>query len=142
MATTSTIPAVKAALVASLRSALPDVQITYGGVENPQESYIGIGNVVGNFAIPTMKAGRKSRNETYTIAVLIATILATDDVEGAEALAYEHLATLEDLLANDPSFPGVNVAVAGSIESDCGYVLGGGAGCNLTLEVAVTNRLD
>ena len=143
MATTCTVPTVKAALVSGLTSALPGQQVSYGWPGDVvKRSCIYIGDVTGRFDIPTMKAGRKHRDETYAVEVYIGVVLPGKTVEAAETQAFTLLAALEDLLANNPGFvSGVNAAVAGEFDVTSGFNAEGAA-CAITCKVNVSNRLN
>ena len=80
---TSTIPAFKAAFLAQLqaRTNLQSVQVSYGYPGPVQEiEYIWLGDVRGNQQLAQM--GRRSRDENYTLTVLIKT--ETSGVSSAE----------------------------------------------------------
>lgn len=108
MATTSTVPTFKTALIAALqaRSGLQGVTIAYAwpGPTSTAEM-VALGRVEDSVDIPIMKAGRRHRDEDYTLDVVIwcskpgSTPLKANDVE---ARAYEIKAELEDLLAESP----------------------------------------
>ena len=101
MAATSTAPAVKAALLAALVSALPGVQVVYshpGDALEPDSLYLG--DVRGTSEVPTSRAGRLARHERYTVDVWISVVRDGTTAEAAEARAFVLLAELEDVLAD------------------------------------------
>lgn len=103
MATTSTVPAVKAALRTLILAALPSAQVSYGRPQNGQKLRAGVylADVAGDLDIPVMKAGRRTRSEAYTVDVVAAAARPRGTVEEAEADAYALMAAVEDVVAND-----------------------------------------
>lgn len=104
MATTSTVPTARAALVAALTTAVTPTQVAWshpGDSREPESVYLG--EARGSSEYATIRAGRKKRQERYGIDVIID--VATDGPDGQDASerAYELLGELEDLLADDPS---------------------------------------
>lgn len=104
MATTSTVPTARAALVTALTAALPETQIAWshpGDAREPESIYLGEARIDSEVA--TIRAGRKKRQERYTIDVLID--VAADGPTGQDASerAFVLLGELEDILADDPS---------------------------------------
>lgn len=120
MATASTVPTVKAALVSQLaaRAALAAVPVSYGwlgvatkgesiSLDPPEDTH------TGGSRIPTMKAGRKAREEEFTVVAAIQVVQGGGNPRNAattEARAFALLAELDGLLADDPGLGG---AVAG-----------------------------
>lgn len=121
MSTTSTIPTVKAQLVTVFTSALAtastsggQVQVSYAwpGTDNdPEAVFLGYHPGLRDIRleavseIPTIKAGRKQRQEEYQIPVTIWTFrpdLSADGASTVEAQAFTLLGHLEDELADDP----------------------------------------
>lgn len=102
MATRSTVPAVKAALVALLEAALVDVSVSYSHPGNalPVEA-VYLGDVRGTSEVPTSRAGRLARHERYTVDLWISVTTDGSSSEAAEARAAELLAEVEDVLAED-----------------------------------------
>lgn len=143
MATTSTAVSLKTQLVTSLTAALPAVQVSYGSKGDEAETdTIWIGQAQGRFEIPTMKAGRKSRDEDYTVDVWITAIDFGGSISDVETTAFSYLAELEDILADTPGL------VAGTIAAlvtdwECeSYNLQEGAGATLKATVGVNARLN
>jgi hypothetical protein len=124
MATSSTIPTAKTALVALISAALPGVQVVYG---RPADSELArecvyVGDATGVQRIPTMRAGRKPREETYSVEVIVAVLLERGNTTDAESRAFTLLAECEDVVADDStlgiaSASGFFQAVAGSLDS-------------------------
>jgi len=111
MATTSTVPAVKGALLAQLTTAAAGiataanpVQVTYS---NPGDKRIA-GNIYlgkthgGRNDFAVMRNGRKKREEEYWQAVEFEFHRGGDYGDAAETAALAAFALLEDLIANDP----------------------------------------
>lgn len=103
MPTVSTAPVVKTRLLELLTAAATGVQV---GRHHPGDALepesIFTGRVRGNSEIPVARAGRKKREEEYTIEVWFVVAHATTQLD-AELRAFELLGLLEDLLANDPT---------------------------------------
>ena len=133
--TTSSVPAVKAALVAVLSAALPTVQVSWSDpgdvIENTS---IAVGSASGTGAISTLRAGRKHRDESYSVEVIFSVLMPGDDPHEAEAEAFRLMAFLEDILANNPRALGTISAQLAAFEAESGRT-DGGAACNLTAQV-------
>ncbi len=145
MATTSSVPAVKAAIVALVATALPGISVTYGRPMNstlPREAVF-VGDVRGQHRVPTMKSGRKAREETYTLDVVIAVLMPRGTLSEAEARAFVLATEVEDALADDPSLGGVDGlihATAGSFRSEPEFANEGPVAV-VVLEVDCLSRL-
>lgn len=144
MATTSTVPAFKAALVAALDTATT-VQVSrrWPGPSTADEG-IFLGDVEGDMEIASIKTGRQRRNERYRVQVICQTWrsahtpLSADD---SEDRAYALLAVVENVLADDPTVaPSVAWNEVSSFADETVPFEHGWA-TRLTLTVAVTARL-
>lgn len=115
MATTSSLPSVKAALLALLTTEFSgtDVSVSYAwtGANLPQAVYLGRREDVPTWTsvidsdIATIKAGRKWRDENYTIELTAETWrsdVRPEDAAEVDAQAFTFIAEVEDVLANDP----------------------------------------
>lgn len=104
MATTSTFPDVKAAIVTAVEAAAPSgVDVSYAWQPWGQSDQIFLGDVEGTSTIPTVKSGRKQRQESYRIDAVIRVVDAdSDDAAVTEARAETLMAVLGDVLADDP----------------------------------------
>lgn len=115
MSTTSTLPAVKAGLVAKFK-ANTSVAVTYAwpGPESEHEA-IFFGRhpqsqfsspTRGEHEIPNLKAGRKQRSETYELELTIWVFrpdLDPTQAETCEKRAFEIAKVVENVLADDPT---------------------------------------
>lgn len=133
MATSSTVPTVKARLVTLLTTALATsgptggpVQVAYawtGGNMQSEAVFLGrrpsdavsepFHQATGGSGIATLKAGRKLRNEDYPVELTIWTFrpdLTPADAATADARGFALLAEVEDVLADDPKL-GLGTAV-------------------------------
>lgn len=105
MGTTSTGPAAKRALVAGLEAAVPQgVAVFYGPPTIGEKARRQI--VVGQRTVydtqnPTIKAGRASRDEKYTIECWLVAAPARGTCEDADLLLEGMRAVLEEILASD-----------------------------------------
>jgi hypothetical protein len=126
MATTSTVPAVKAALVTLLTSAIndSDVYVSQGRPQDDlaQRKVVVVGSVSYSSEIANVKSSRKQRDERYSIEVVFLVYDAAGGTAAeAETAVWTLVAELEDLLADDTTLGGVNGlawAVLGKVEGD------------------------
>lgn len=119
MATSSTIPTVKAAIVSVLQaratagSTLDKVGISYAWEGNgPDAIFIGDLPTSDGF-IPTIKAGKKARQEEYDLDVVFQSWRAaagSDGGQAVEARCFAMYAELDDAMALDPKF-GLGITV-------------------------------
>jgi hypothetical protein len=110
MAATSTVPAVRARLVALLEAALPDAQISYGHPGDTMDrETIFLGQARGSHSLATVRSGRRTRDEEYTIDVWVATTAVGPTPQEASERAWTLAAELEDVCADDATLglPGV-----------------------------------
>ena len=121
MATSSTVTAVKAALVDLLTASISDneVQVVYG---RPQDSlvksqFVHVADVNYTANIANIKAGRKAYDEDYTVDVVVAVGVPRGVSQDVEARAFELLEHLRDLLADDPSLGDVDGLTWAGLES-------------------------
>lgn len=140
MATTSTVPTAKAALVALIDAAL-EVQVTYGRPADGelQRECVWVGNVTGQQRVPTMKAGRKARHETYSVEVIAWVDNDRGLVSDAEARCFELLGSVEDVVADDPTLgiaTGLTYfkAEAGDFETAADLIVGPAAAIRLNID--------
>lgn len=114
--TTSSIPAVKAALVELITAALATaganggpVQVSYGwpGTVGERE-LVYAGNVEGRHEPGPMTGGRKRRDETYAVEIVVEVVQPRGTAAAAEDRAFELLTAVEDTLANNPSLGGID----------------------------------
>lgn len=124
---TSTIPAVKAALVSLIGAALPGVQVTWSTPrEDKQPEWIRVGDVRGRQA--AARIGRQARKETYTVEIHVS--LVKSDVEDPRVLtdrAFELVGEIEDVLRADETLGGVPGLIWAVVEkSDLSEGVAGG----------------
>ena len=155
MATTSTVPTVKARLVAVLgdRLAVP-VTWAWPGPETESECvFLGphpqLADVRLDLSsdIPTIKAGRKHRQEGYVVRVTVWSFrpeLTAVDAQECETRAFELAAEVEDALADDPRL-GLSPATIQSAEvetlASTLFPFRAGWACELAIDVRVRARL-
>jgi hypothetical protein len=106
MATRSTVPIVRAALFTALaaRPALVGVQVAYshpGQAVEAEAVYLGAAR--GSDDVPVVRAGRKKRQESYTLDVFFDVVADGPTGQEASERAWTLFGELEDLLADDPS---------------------------------------
>lgn len=79
-------------------------QTTYSHPGDARENEsIYLGEVRGSSEIPTVRAGRKARQERYTLDVWIDLDAVGPDADTASARAWALFGELEDILADDPT---------------------------------------
>lgn len=107
---TSTIPAVKAALVTryQARAGLTGVQISYGWPKGaPQKEMLIVGGVKGEQQWGPM--GRRAKDELYDVTHVISVIFSDGVQQNATERAFAILAEIEQELRNDPQVGGARV---------------------------------
>lgn len=156
MATTSTVPTVKAQLVSQITTALAPIPVTYawpGSSTMPKCVFLGPHPETADIRldlsseIPTIKAGRKQRQEEYTVRVTVWTFrpdLTSADAKTCETEAFAVLADIEDVLAADPRI-GLAATVVQYLEvtsvASTLFPFVGGWACELAVDIAVRARL-
>lgn len=143
--TTSVRSAVKTYLVDQLESRLDPVPVAYGWPgRNLERDHVWIDRVTGNVEFPLAMAGRKSRNDDFTVRVVFQASAPGDSILEADARAEEFYGHLEDLIAGDVSLgtmDGVVHAVLGAVEGPSGELTDEGAVSFVIADVAVKARL-
>lgn len=144
MATSSTVPAVKQALVALLAAAINDsnVQVAYG---RPQDSMVRresvfVADVSYSATVANIKAGRKHYDEDYTVDVVVAVGHPRGTTHDAEARAFALFEYLRDVLADDPSLGAVDGLVWAVLESARAGTVPTGESAVSVIEAAVRCR--
>lgn len=103
---TSTAPTFRAALLAALqaRPALAQVPTHYAHpLDTIEHEAVYLGEIRGDSRIPVLAAGRKKREERYTLDVWIDVAATGPDAQTASERAWDLFGELEDLLAEDPT---------------------------------------
>lgn len=144
--TTSRAPQFKRDLLDAIKAKIPGVQVEYQWPgPNTRPEAIFLGNISGASSVPSMKSGRRSRDETYSVEVYVwvfrpdGTPLNGYDVE---ARAFELKAALDDVLADDPTFGGtVQWAGADTTFDTEWQAVDKGWGVQLLTRVDVNDRL-
>lgn len=147
MATSSTVPAVKAALVTRIASSLSGVSVTYG---RPADNLLAgkgvwVGDVEGEHRVPVMTAGRKRREETYRVQIVVFNHLARGTQQAAELAAFTLLTEVEDVVADDPTLGTVDGLVHATIGGGFTTTVdqtAEGPVCLVTVEVDCLARLN
>lgn len=161
MATSSTVPTVKARLVTEFTTALAtaspaggQVQVAYAWPgSNTQLEVVFLGyhpdlrdiRLEALSEIPTIKAGRKHRQETYTVPVTVWTFdpkYTADKAQQCEARAFALFDPLQDALADDPQIglSAIQSAMLGDYAATL-WPFNKGWACELVFEVNVAARL-
>lgn len=105
MATTSTVPALKAALKTAIAAQAGSVQVVrhWPGPATEAEG-VYIGDVKGVSEIDSIKTGRQHRKERYTVTIVVQTFYAgatSADADDSEDRAYALMAFVENAVAAD-----------------------------------------
>lgn len=148
---TTTLPTVKAQLVAVLaaRAGLAGVQVSavWPGKESTEQESVWLGDARGRRDYPVVRAGRKPRDETYTLDVFIQVLRPESWDPSAETRAFELFAELEDAIAADPAI-GLSATLptlvlgAGAFTLANGVLDPGGWGALIRAEVEARARLS
>lgn len=105
---TSTIPALKAALLSLLaaRAGLAGVQVVYGApLPNPGREFISLGGTDGSQE--TAALGRLRREEEYRLTIYVSVLREGQDQQAATERVFALVAEVEDAVRADPSVGGV-----------------------------------
>ncbi len=144
---TSTIPALKAKLVELLGAAesLHDVQIAWGWPGgSPARDLIIVGDVPEWSQEPAaLRAGRKPREESYAIEILIRVERSGVDQRSVSERAFEIAAEIEDVVGDDWTLGGVvrDGEFAGGSLEEMASPSGDGRTSLLTLRVRCDARV-
>jgi len=124
VAATSVIPAVKSQFLALLEARSPiaesRVTVTYSRPANLDREAIFFTGVRFRHDLPVIRAGRKPRDEVFTLMLAINAAKPGRTAEQAELRAFELLAAVEDMLADDPRLGGTLVEWARMDDGDAG----------------------
>jgi hypothetical protein len=112
---TSAVPATEKALIQAMRShqALSGVLVSpaWPGADSDREMvFLGYELLDWNLEVPTMKSGRKHRDETFTLQVIAWVFMESlhpSEVQKATDRAHELIDVVDDILADDPTLGGV-----------------------------------
>lgn len=145
MPTTSIRSTVKAWLVETLVDAIdPDVSHGWPG-KNLQRDHVWIDRVTGTITMPFAMAGRKVRDDEFTVRIVFQASAPGDTVADTDARVESYYAAFEDLLATDPSlesFDGVQDAPTWTAEGPNGEMTDEGAVSFYVVELTVNSRLN
>lgn len=112
MATASIAPTIVARFMATLPTALaglgdnhttPVVQESFSAEYSTWDTVIIGDQLDGTHVIQSMRAGRKTREESFIQHVWFRVVRVGAESTASRAAAFRQLAALEDLLANDPT---------------------------------------
>jgi hypothetical protein len=132
-------------LLATALAADTAVQVLYAYPPDPSGTpdIVCLGNATADVEIPTMVAGRKRRDESYTLTVVVEHVGEGESQETADTRCLVLFGKVEDALADDP-----NLAIGSTIfwaqlagwEQVGGYT-DTGHGCRIEAQVQVRARL-
>lgn len=143
-------PIVRAALIALIadRPAMADVLVTHvwqGNGDEQEHVYLGATSATYDYA--TIRSGRRTRDEDYTVQVIIDVADPTDWGPASETRAFALAADVESMLADDPtvglsaSMPTLRVHVVG-LEQTSGALDPSGIGSRIVLTLQAQSRLN
>ena len=146
MATNTTFPATKAYLRDELRKikALRGVQVEYGYPgETIEKQCIWLAGVDGSLSVPTMMAGRHSRDEDYAVTILIDVLMQAGTVEEAERKACDFFDAIDNFIAEDLTLDRlVQAAMIADFNVQTVPSSQGGAASRIAFTLRVSNRLN
>lgn len=146
---TTTAPIIRAQLISLLaaRPALTDVLVKHvwqGDAAEQEQIYLG--NTSADLDFATIRAGRKKREEDYTIQVIIDVETPTDWGPASETRAFVLAGDVDNMLADDPAiglagtYPTLRMHVS-HLEQSSGGLDPSGIGTRITLTISVQSRL-
>lgn len=140
---TSTIPAVKGALLELITAAVPDVQVSWSTPpDGPGPEWVRIGDVTGDQRAAAV--GRQRRAETYRVQILVS--IVRPELEDPQVLAdraFEITAEVEETIRADESLGGVPGLIWARVEkTDLREGLAGGERwAEVTVHVGCESRI-
>lgn len=144
----SLVPAARAALFTTLTTAFTGsgVQVSYSHPGDAMErETVYLGDARGGHELATVRAGRRSRDQTFSIDVWVETTCEGPDAQVASERAWELYGELEDIVANDASLGLTQPfwAAVAEFEETVGWdIERQGAAARLRASVACTGRLQ
>lgn len=146
MATTSTLVDVETALLSLLRSRAWNrhvvIDAAVPGEDRLERDHIYLGDSRGRQDDAAMKAGRRWRNESYSLDVVVWTLRPGGTPADAKTAAVELWGGVDDILADYPTL-GLDAVTGAEIGDWAVSAVSqpNGAACQIVLSVDVTARL-
>lgn len=100
MASQSIRALVKARLVELIASAVGDIQVSYGFPAEPADEFIYVGRTFGTVTMRDMKAGRKARDDTFTVEIVYQAERPGQTAQQADERIIALHALVDDAIAN------------------------------------------
>lgn len=146
MATVSIRSNVKTWLTSGLDSALSEALVlrSWDG-KVLERSTIWVIRVTGETTFPFSMAGRKTRDDEFTVRLAFAALVPGDSEVEAEARVESYVDALENLIAADPSMGGLDGVMAATyslVEGPDTYPADEGFGAMSVVDVTVQSRLS
>ena len=144
MATTAIRSNVKEWLTTELAAVLSAAVSNGWPGRNLERDHVWIDRVTGTVEFPLMMAGRKSRDDKFTVRVIFQASGPGDTIAETDARAETLYAALENLIAPDPSLAGMDGiihALLDTVEGPMGELTDEGAVSFMFADVAVHARL-
>lgn len=139
MATVSTIPAVKAALVSLIAAEDTSLQVDYADQgQTGRRERCWIGNAkIHNSDPAALRAGKRRRREKYDLSVWVE-VIGHESAEACEARAFAIAAVVEDVVSTDPKLGAVTNLLfirMDGLEIDTTEVGGEGPRCEIEVSL-------
>lgn len=119
MARTSIVPAFRQRLLDLVQAHVNVAGVTvlpaWDGRQTDREQVF-FGDVQGTHQVPTMKSGRKTRREEFSLEVFVKVSRPGDKLQEAEERAIELMEALRGTLADDPTLGGLDGLIAATSE--------------------------
>lgn len=145
MAATAIRAAMKAKLVTELTKALPLVAVSNGWPgRNLERDHVWVDRVTGTVEFPLMMAGRKHRDDKFTVRVIFQSSQPGDSIAETDVRAEQLYAALENVIAADPgigTMNGIVHALIDTVEGPMGELTDEGAVSFMFADIAVHARL-
>ena len=147
MPTTSVRTTVKTWLTDQLTASLAgeDCEVSGGWPgRHLKRNHVWLDRCTGTVEFRLLMAGRKTREDEFTIRVVFQASAPGDDLASTDERAESYYAALEYLIADDPSLDGmdgIESALLASVEGPVGELTDEGAVSFVFAEVAVHSRL-
>ena len=106
--TTSIRVATKARFVELLIEKLAAVQVSYGWPQDLEDECVWVGAATGPVTIPSYRAGRATRDDTFTVEVHFMAAKPGQTAQDADRRVEELYSALEDICADNPSLGGLD----------------------------------
>ena len=137
---------VKTYLVATLAATLDPIPVAHGWPgRNIERDHVWVDRVTGFLELPLLTAGRKFRDDKFTVRVAFQASAPGDDIAETVERVLALYAHVENLLADDPGLgemDGLISAALGPVEGPDGSLTDEGAVSFVFADIAIHARLS